>query len=80
VTREELCRTLWAEDTFVDFETPLNVAINKVRQALRALLFLYKAVLLIEIETLPPIVRARMTYLHVMQRGALGVRSPLDQL
>lgn len=25
-------------------------------------------------------VRTTMTYLHVMQRGALGVRSPLDQL
>jgi DNA-binding winged helix-turn-helix (wHTH) protein/TolB-like protein/tetratricopeptide (TPR) repeat protein len=34
VTREELRRTLWAEDTYVDFETGLNVAIKKVRQAL----------------------------------------------
>ena len=25
-------------------------------------------------------VRTTMTYLHVMQRGALGVKSPLDQL
>jgi TolB-like protein/DNA-binding winged helix-turn-helix (wHTH) protein/tetratricopeptide (TPR) repeat protein len=34
VTREELRRTVWANDTFVDFDSALNVAINKVRQAL----------------------------------------------
>jgi TolB-like protein/DNA-binding winged helix-turn-helix (wHTH) protein/tetratricopeptide (TPR) repeat protein len=34
VTREELRRTVWADDTFVDFDAALNVAINKVRQAL----------------------------------------------
>jgi DNA-binding winged helix-turn-helix (wHTH) protein/TolB-like protein/Tfp pilus assembly protein PilF len=34
VTREELRRALWSEDTFVQFEAALNVAINKVRQAL----------------------------------------------
>ena len=34
VTREELRRAIWADDTFVDFDTALNVAINKVRQAL----------------------------------------------
>ena len=35
VTRDELRRALWSEDTFVDFDTALNVAVNKVRQALR---------------------------------------------
>lgn len=34
VTREELRRAVWAEDTFVEFDTALNVAINKIRQAL----------------------------------------------
>jgi TolB-like protein/DNA-binding winged helix-turn-helix (wHTH) protein len=34
VTREELRRAVWAEDTFVEFDAALNVAINKVRQAL----------------------------------------------
>jgi DNA-binding winged helix-turn-helix (wHTH) protein/TolB-like protein/Flp pilus assembly protein TadD len=35
VTRDELRRALWSGDTFVDFDTALNVAVNKVRQALR---------------------------------------------
>jgi TolB-like protein/DNA-binding winged helix-turn-helix (wHTH) protein/Flp pilus assembly protein TadD len=34
VTRDELRKALWAVDTFVDFDTALNVAVNKVRQAL----------------------------------------------
>ena len=34
VTRGELRRVIWQQDTFVDFDTALNVAINKVRQAL----------------------------------------------
>jgi len=34
VTREQLQRRLWAEDTFVDFEHGLNTAINKLRQVL----------------------------------------------
>jgi Tol biopolymer transport system component/DNA-binding winged helix-turn-helix (wHTH) protein len=34
ITREELRQTLWAGDTFVDFEHGLNAAINKLRQAL----------------------------------------------
>src|SRR5688572_26060935 len=34
VTREELRRGIWAEHTFVEFDTALNVAISKVRQAL----------------------------------------------
>jgi len=34
VTREEFCKRLWAEDTFVDFEHSLNTAIKKLRQAL----------------------------------------------
>jgi TolB-like protein/Tfp pilus assembly protein PilF len=35
VTRDELRRAIWPEDTFVEFDTALNVAVNKVRQALR---------------------------------------------
>ena len=35
VTREELRKALWSDDTFVEFDTALNVAVNKVRQALR---------------------------------------------
>jgi TolB-like protein/DNA-binding winged helix-turn-helix (wHTH) protein/lipopolysaccharide biosynthesis regulator YciM len=33
VTREELRRELWPDDTFVDFDNGLNVAIRKVRDA-----------------------------------------------
>jgi DNA-binding winged helix-turn-helix (wHTH) protein len=34
VTREELQKSLWAVDTFVDFEHGLNKTINKIREAL----------------------------------------------
>jgi DNA-binding winged helix-turn-helix (wHTH) protein/Tol biopolymer transport system component len=34
VTREELCKLLWPQDTFVDFEHSLNTDIKKLRQAL----------------------------------------------
>jgi TolB-like protein/DNA-binding winged helix-turn-helix (wHTH) protein/Flp pilus assembly protein TadD len=34
VTREELQKRLWSDDTFVDFETGLNTAIKKIREAL----------------------------------------------
>jgi Tol biopolymer transport system component/DNA-binding winged helix-turn-helix (wHTH) protein len=34
VTREEICRELWAADTFVDFEHSLAAAVNKIREAL----------------------------------------------
>ena len=34
VTRENLRHALWPEDTFVDFDTNLNAAINKLREAL----------------------------------------------
>lgn len=34
VTREELRRTIWGDDTFVDFDAAINVAVNKIRQAL----------------------------------------------
>jgi TolB-like protein/Flp pilus assembly protein TadD len=34
VTREELRNRLWAADTFVDFNHGLNIAINKLREAL----------------------------------------------
>jgi Tol biopolymer transport system component/DNA-binding winged helix-turn-helix (wHTH) protein len=34
VAREEMQQKLWAEDTFVDFESSLNTALRKARQAL----------------------------------------------
>ena len=34
VTREELKKRLWPDDTFVDFETGLNTAVSKLRDAL----------------------------------------------
>ena len=34
LTREEICRELWPEDTFVDFDHGLNSAINRLREAL----------------------------------------------
>jgi len=34
VTREELRKRLWPEDTFVDFDHSLNTAVNKIREAL----------------------------------------------
>ena len=34
VTREELQRKIWPQDTFVDFDQSLNRAINKVRDVL----------------------------------------------
>jgi DNA-binding winged helix-turn-helix (wHTH) protein len=34
VTREELRKTLWPSDLFVDFEHSLNTAINKIRRVL----------------------------------------------
>src|SRR3954447_21351268 len=35
VTREEIIKRLWPPDTFVDFDHSLNVAIKKLREALR---------------------------------------------
>src|SRR5262249_58063468 len=34
VKREDLRRRLWAEDTFVDFESGVNTAVNRLRLAL----------------------------------------------
>jgi DNA-binding winged helix-turn-helix (wHTH) protein/tetratricopeptide (TPR) repeat protein len=34
ITREQLRSAIWSDDTFVDFDNSLNVAINKLRQAL----------------------------------------------
>lgn len=34
VTREDLKKRLWADETFVDFETGLNTAVSKLRDAL----------------------------------------------
>jgi TolB-like protein len=35
VTRDELCRRLWPEGTFVDFEHSLNAAVRRLRVALQ---------------------------------------------
>ena len=35
VTREELKRKLWPDDTFVDFDQSLNKAVNRLREALK---------------------------------------------
>jgi DNA-binding winged helix-turn-helix (wHTH) protein len=34
VTREDLCRALWTDNTFVDFEHSLNAAVRRLRAAL----------------------------------------------
>ena len=34
LTREEICRELWPEGTFVDYEHGVNSAINRIREAL----------------------------------------------
>jgi DNA-binding winged helix-turn-helix (wHTH) protein len=34
LTREEICRQLWQEDTFVDYEHGVNSAVNRLREAL----------------------------------------------
>jgi DNA-binding winged helix-turn-helix (wHTH) protein len=34
VSREELRKQIWPDDTFVDFDNSLNTAINKLREAL----------------------------------------------
>jgi len=34
LTREEICRELWPDETFVDFEHGVNSAINRLREAL----------------------------------------------
>ena len=34
LTREQICRALWPETTFVDYEHGLNSAINRIREAL----------------------------------------------
>src|SRR5665213_3313799 len=34
VTREEISRRLWPEDTFVDYEHGVNSAVNRIREAL----------------------------------------------
>ena len=34
VTRKEICRELWPEGTFVDYEHGVNSAVNRIREAL----------------------------------------------
>ena len=34
VTREEICQKLWSGDTFVDFDSSLGTAVNKIREVL----------------------------------------------
>ena len=35
LTREEICRELWPDDTFVDYEHGVNAAVNRLREVLR---------------------------------------------
>lgn len=35
LTREEICRELWPDGTFVDYEHGVNAAVNRLREALR---------------------------------------------
>jgi cholera toxin transcriptional activator len=35
LTREEICRELWPDGTFVDYEHGVNSAVNRIREALR---------------------------------------------
>ena len=35
VTRDEIRRSLWRDDTFVDFEHSINTAVKKLREALQ---------------------------------------------
>jgi cholera toxin transcriptional activator len=37
VTREELQQRLWPKDTFVDFDHSLNAAIQRLREAIKAI-------------------------------------------
>jgi len=34
LTREEICRELWPDGTFVDYEHGVNSAVNRIREAL----------------------------------------------
>src|SRR5258707_4335743 len=87
VTREELNKRLWPENTFVDFERGLNKAITKLRTALRD-----DAEKPCYIETLPqrgyrfnapvenpPLVRHRFRAQHPPQIDSLAVL-PLENL
>ena len=58
-----------------------RVSASTQNQALSAALFLYRVVLGIELQGLGHRdVRTTMTYLHVKEKGALGVKSPMDRL
>ena len=54
--------------------TGQRVSSSTQNQALSAVLFLHRHVLRIEVGAIA------MTYLHVLNRGGLGVRSPFDRL
>jgi DNA-binding winged helix-turn-helix (wHTH) protein/Tol biopolymer transport system component len=66
VTREELRRTLWPADTFVDFEHGLNAAVKRLRDALGD-----TAETPVFIETLP-----RRGYRFLIQPSALSRPTP----
>ena len=84
------------KDEVESFLTPLaisrSVSPSTQNQALQALLFLYRYLLKTELPWLDDLIRAiqllpghkdlqiTMMYTHVVERGALGARSPLDNL
>jgi Tol biopolymer transport system component/DNA-binding winged helix-turn-helix (wHTH) protein len=68
ITREELKKTLWSSDTFVDFDSSLNRAVNRLRDALGD-----SAERPRFIETLP---RRGYRFIAPVTRDARGVAAP----
>jgi DNA-binding winged helix-turn-helix (wHTH) protein/tetratricopeptide (TPR) repeat protein len=71
VTREELRQKLWPADTFVDFDTGLNSAIKKLRDALAD-----SAEEPLYIETLP---RRGYRFIAHVENGELAAAAPIDE-
>ena len=67
VTREELHSALWPADTFVDFDTSLNTAIKRLREALRD-----SADVPVFIETIPRRGYRFLAPVQVLRNGNLG--------
>ena len=71
VTREELRKHLWSEDTFVDFENSLNTHIKKLRQ-----LFDDDAETPCYIETLPRRGYRFIAQVETVPNGGIGIEKP----
>ena len=71
-----------AESFLTHLAVDARVAAATHNQALQALLFLYRHVLEIELPLLcnvTRIVRSTLLYTHVLGKGAMGAKSPLDR-